>query len=215
MITLLLVDDHQIVRQGLRVLLEREDDVQIVGEAGDGLEAVRQIENLQPDVVILDLTIPKLSGLEVLRQIGKAAPDTRVIVFSVHASEPYVVEALKHGVSGYVLKDAPTEELVRAVREIVAGRHYLSPPLSERIIQGYLESIQTDELDAYETLTRREREVLHLVAEGHTNPKIAGLLSISPRTVEDHRSRLMRKLRLDSQIDLVRYALQRGIIPPS
>ena len=109
--------------------------------------------------------------------------------------------------SGYVLKDAPTEELVRAVREIVAGRHYLSPPLSERIIQGYLESIQTVELDAYETLTRREREVLHLVAEGHTNPEIAGLLSISPRTVEDHRSRLMRKLKLDSQIDLVRYAL--------
>ena len=212
--TIVLADDHAIVREGLRRLLEREPDLQVVGETGDGLEAVHLIERLQPHIALLDLTMPGLSGLEVIRQVAKVAPDTKVIVFSVHAADPYVLEALKQGVAGYVLKGSSNEELMWGVREVIAGRHFLSAPLSEQILQRYLDSLQTDEMDPYETLTRREREVLHLAAEGHTSEQIAERFSISPRTVKDHRLHLMHKLGLASQTDLVRYALRKGILPP-
>ena len=213
MTTIVLVDDHPVVRRGLRVLLEAEPEFRILGEAGEGLEAVQLVERLKPDVLVLDLMIPGLNGLEVTRQVSQRSPRTRVVILSMHANEAYVLEALRNGATGYVLKDAGADEVVKAIREVAAGRRYLSPPLSERAIETYVQKANTAPLDLYDTLTTREREVLHLAAEGHSSPEIADRLSISPRTVETHRGNLMRKLNLRTQTDLVRYALRRGILP--
>jgi DNA-binding NarL/FixJ family response regulator len=214
LITILLADDHRLVREGFRALLAAEPDFRIVGEVGDGLEAVRLAEQLKPQVLVTDLLMPALSGIEVARQIKHRGLRTRVIVLSMHANEAYVLEALRHGAAGYVLKDASASDLVHAVREVVAGRRYLSPPLSEPAIDAYLQRAQTTgKVDPYENLTNREREVLHLAADGHTNAEIAARLFISPRTVETHRANVMHKLGLRSQTDLIRFALRRGILP--
>jgi DNA-binding NarL/FixJ family response regulator len=164
-------------------------------------------------VIVLDLMMPGLNGLEATRQIGARSPQTRIVILSMHANEAYVLEALKNGASGYVLKDSSAAELVRAVREVMAGRRYLSPPLSERAIETYVQKALEAARDVYETLTNREREVLHLAAEGSSNAEIAVRLSLSARTVETHRAHMMHKLGLRTQTDLIRYALQRGIIP--
>jgi two-component system, NarL family, response regulator NreC len=213
MTTILLADDHQVVREGFRALLKSEPDFKIVGEAGDGIETVRLAEQLRPAVVVADVMMPSLNGLEVTRQIVHRLPDTKVVLLSMHADEGYVVQALHNGASAYVLKDASSAELVRAVRESIAGRRYLSPPLSEMAIRTYMEKTRdTIRQDLYETLTDREREVLQQVAEGHTNSAIAARLHLSPRTVETHRANLMHKLSLGSQADLVRYAVGRGMV---
>jgi len=212
-ITVLLADDHAVVRLGLRALIEDESDLALVGEAGDGLEVLPMVERLRPDVLVLDLIMPGLNGLEILREIPRRAPHTRVVVLSMHANEAYVLEALRHGAMGYVLKGSNAAELVRAVRSAAAGQRYLSPPLSERSLDAYAQQAQSPQPDLYESLTAREREVLHLAAEGHTSTEIAKRLFISPRTVETHRSNLMRKLGLETQTELVRYALRRGIVP--
>jgi len=211
---ILLADDHRVVREGFRALLESEPDFEIVAETGDGLDAVRLVEQHKPHVLVVDLMMPGLNGLEVARQISQRVARTRIVVLSMHANEAYVLEALKNGASAYVLKDASAAELVRAVREALAGRRYLSPPLSEPAIESYIQRAKTsDSLDLYDTLTNREREVFQLAAEGHTNNEIASRLFISPRTVETHRANVMHKLGLRSQTDLVRFALQRGILP--
>jgi DNA-binding NarL/FixJ family response regulator len=212
--TILLVDDHQVVREGFRALLAAQEDFRIVGEAGNGLEAVRMAERLEPDVVVMDLMMPGLNGLEVARQISQRCSRSRIVVLSMHSNEGYVLEALRNGASAYVLKDSSSADLVRAVREALEGRRYLSPPLSEPAIDAYIERARMGEtLDLYETLTSREREVLQLSAEGYTTPEIAAKLFISPRTVESHRANVMHKLGLRSQTDLIRFALQRGILP--
>jgi len=211
--TIVLADDHNVVRQGLRALLETEPDFRVVGEAGDGLGAVHLVERLQPDVLVLDLMLPGLSGLEVTRLVRQGSPQTRVLILSMHADEAYVLRALKNGAAGYALKDSSVADLVQAVREVAGGRRYLSPPLSERAIERYAQRAEGVTEDSYEQLTTREREVLHLAAEGHTNAEIGALLGISPRTAETHRANLMRKLGLKSQTDLIRYALRRGILP--
>ncbi|MBI2875306.1 MAG: response regulator transcription factor [Candidatus Tectomicrobia bacterium] len=211
--TIVLVDDHPVVRQGLRALLEAEPGFRVIGEAGEGVEAVQLVERLQPDVLVLDLMIPGLNGLEVTRQVSRRSSRTRVVILSMHANEAYVLEALRNGALGYVLKDAGATELLRAVREVAAGRRYLSPPLSERAIEIYVQKTDAAPLDLYETLTTREREVLQLAAEGYSATEIADRLSISSRTVETHRANLMRKLGLRTQTDLIRYALRRGILP--
>jgi two-component system response regulator NreC len=213
MTTIVLADDHHVVRQGLRSLLEAEPDFSVVGEAGDGLEATQLVERLQPDVLVLDLMMPSLNGLEVTRQVSQRSPQTHVIILSMHPNEAYVLEALRAGAAAYVLKESTSAELVRAVREAVAGRRYLSPPLSERAIEAYMQKAESAALDPFETLTAREREVLHLVAEGHTNAEIADRLFISRRTVETHRANMMRKLGLRTQTDLISYVLRRGISP--
>ncbi len=212
-ITLVLADDHIVVRQGLRTLLEAQRDFRVLAEAGDGLEAVRLVEQFKPEVLVVDLMMPGISGLEVARQAKRIAPHTRVVILSMHANEAYVMEALRTGACAYILKESTSEELVRAVREAAAGRRYLSPPFSEQAIELYARKTRDDTpLDLYETLTPREREVLHLAAEGHSNGEIARRLAISPRTAETHRTNLMRKLDLHSQTELVQYALQKGII---
>lgn len=213
-VTILLADDHRLVREGFRAVLEREKDFQIIGEAGDGLEAVRLAEKLQPQIVVVDLMMPGLNGRDVIRQIVQRVKGAKVVVLSMHASEGYVLDALKNGASAYVLKDASSAELVRAVRESFAGRRYLSPPLSEPAIAAYLDKANAGEsVDAYESLSNREREILQLAAEGFTTSAIAARLFLSPRTVETHRSNFMRKLNLHSQTDLIRFALQRGLLP--
>ncbi len=212
-IKILLADDHQMVRQGLRVMLETEPLFRIVGEAGNGIETCRLVECLVPDVLIVDLKMPGLSGLEVTRQVSQRSPQTRIVILSMYANEGYVLEALRNGAVGYVLKDSSAADLILAVRETVAGRSYISPPLSKRAIDAYIQKAKDTPLDKYETLTTREREVLHLAAEGYTSARIGGRLSISPRTVEIHRANMMRKLGLHSQTDLIRYSLQRGILP--
>jgi len=210
--TIVLADDHHVVRKGMRALLEAESDFRLVGEASDGLETVQLVERLRPDVLVLDLMMPGLNGLEVTRQVCKRSPQTRVVILSMHADDDYVLEALRNGAIGYVLKDASIDELVQAVRDAAAGRRYLSPLLGERAIDAYVRQTREATLDRYETLTDREREVLHLAAEGLTNAEVAARLSISPRTAETHRANMMRKLGLRTQTDLVRYALRRGII---
>ena len=211
--SVLLVDDHEVVRSGLRALLESENDFQIVGETGDGLEALRLLEKLNPQLLLLDLMIPSLSGIEVARQTGRISPQTRILVFTIHDNEAYVLEALRAGATGYALKDTKTAQILDAVRAVAAGRRYLSPPLTDFAIEAYVQKAQTAPREIfYDTLTTREREVLQLTAEGHTAAKIGARLFISPRTVEIHRANLMRKLSLRNQADLFRYALKKGLI---
>ena len=213
MISIMLADDHPVVRRGMQTLLEAEPDFSIVSATGDGLETVRLVERLQPDVLILDLMMPGLSGLEALRIIRQRSPRTRVVVLSMYGNNAFVATALMNGASGYVLKGCEEENLVRAVREAVVGRRYLSPPITERAIDAYIEQVRVGQLDPHETLTAREREVLQLAAEGNTGAEIAARLHISQRTVENHRANVMRKLGLKNQSELVRHAVRRGLIP--
>jgi DNA-binding NarL/FixJ family response regulator len=212
-LSIVLADDHPVVLLGMRTLLEPEPDFSIVGEAGDGLETTRLVERLQPDVLVLDLMMPGLNGLEALRIVRQRSSRTRVVVLSMHSSNAFVAEALKNGATGYVLKGSCEEDLVHAVREASAGRRFLSAPVTERAIEAYIEQSRAAELDPHETLTPREREVLQLAAEGKTSSETAARLHVSHRTVENHRANLMRKLGLQNQSELVRYALRRRLIP--
>ena len=211
-ISVVVADDHHIVRRGLRALLDGEADIRVVGEAADGLDAVAEVERLRPDVLVLDLMMPGINGLEVARRVRHRESRTQVVMLSMYGDEGYILEALRNGAMAYVLKDADPRDLLTAVRDAASGRRYLSLPLSESAVAEYMERFQTSAPEGYETLTTREREVLHLVTEGHTNARIGERLGISPRTADTHRTNLMRKLHLHSQTDLVRYALQRGII---
>ena len=211
MTTIVLADDHRMVRQGLRAILEAEPGFDVVGEAGGGREALQLVESLEPEILVLDLMMPELGGLEVMRQIGQRPFGTRVIVLSMRSSEAYVQEALRNGARGYVLKMESAEELAEAVRAVVAGKIYLGVQLSQRAIEAYVEKASEMTLDLYDTLTTREREVLHLAAEGHDAKEIGVRLTMSPKTAMTHRANLMRKLGLHSQTELVHYALQRGI----
>jgi len=211
--SVVLADDHAIVRQGLRAVLEATAEFAVVGEVADGLQVAEVVDRLRPNVLVLDLMMPGLNGLEITRQVRKRCPQTRVVILSMHADEAYVLEALRNGAAGYVLKEASIPEVAQAVREVSAGRRYLSQPLSERAIESYAEKAQAAPLDLYETLTTREREVLQLSAEGYSSTEMAARLGISPRTADTHRANLMRKLGLQRQNDLVRYAVRRGILP--
>jgi DNA-binding NarL/FixJ family response regulator len=212
MTTIVLAEDHQILREGLRALLSAEPDLTVVGEAAEGLGVADMVDRLRPDLLVVDLMMPGLGGLDVLAQVRQRVPQTRAIVLSMHADESYVLAALRNGAAGYVLKNAGVEDLLRAIRSVLAGQIYLSTQLSERAILSYVERARDAAGDTYDALTPREREVLHLVAEGHTSAEIAQRLTISPRTAEIHRTNLMRKLDLHSQTELVRYAIKRGII---
>jgi DNA-binding NarL/FixJ family response regulator len=210
-LTIFLADDHQIFRQGLQALLKTVPDFTVVGEAADGLETVRRVERLQPQVLVLDLMLPGLNGLEAARQVARRAPHTRIVILSMHANVAYVHEALRAGALAYVLKDAGLEELVNGIRAAALGRRYFSPPISEQALNAYRSRAEANFLDPYDTLTTREREVLQLTAEGLSGNAIAERLFISPRTVESHRANLMRKLGMHNQKELVRYAVERKL----
>lgn len=213
MIRILLAEDHPVVREGLRVLLEGEEDLHIVGQTGEGSAVPALVDRLHPDVLVLDMVLPEMRGLEILAELQRRSSTARVVILSMHSSEGYVLEALRAGASAYVLKQSEPEELVRAIRAAVAGRRYLSPPLSERAVEAYARRAAHDPLDSYHSLTPRQRQVLQMVAEGRTNVEIAHRLGISPRTVEAHRAGLMKKLQLRSQADVVRFAVVRGLVP--
>ena len=182
----------------------------MIGEASDGQETLQLVQELKPDVLVLDLMMPGLNGLEITRQVWRA---TKVLILSMHANEAYVIEALKKGASGYLLKDTTAVELTQAIRMVAAGQRYLSTPFSERAISAYIERAKTGSLDPYDTLTGREREILQLVAEGLSTAEISERLSISTRTVEAHRANLNRKLDIHSHADLIRFAIRKGLLP--
>jgi DNA-binding NarL/FixJ family response regulator len=212
MLKIILADDHHVVRQGLRTLLEAVLSCTVVGEAADGREAVAMVARLKPDVLVVDMLMPDLNGLEVIRRIQEDNHNTRIVVLSMYADEGYVREALRAGAHAYVLKEARADEFILAVREAVAGRRYLSPPLSERAITSYVRQVGGSTQEAHDSLSVRERDVLYLSAQGYTATQIAERLAISSRTVESHRGNMMRKLGLQTQTDLLRYALRHGII---
>ena len=212
-ITIVLADDHRVVREGLRMLLAAEPDFEIVGETSDGLEAAELSERLQPSVLVLDLLMPGLGGLDVVRRVAKRCPKTRVVVLSMHATEAHVVAALKNGAAGYVTKDAGASELVGAIRRAAQGHRYLSTPFTAMNVDAYMRRVEGTDADPYDTLTAREREVLQLAAEGKSSSQIAARLTISPRTAETHRANALRKLDLHGQTDLVLYAVRRGLLP--
>ncbi|MDD5127896.1 MAG: response regulator transcription factor [Dehalococcoidales bacterium] len=214
MITIALADDHSVVRQGLRALLESEPNFKIVGEAADGTTAAQLTEKLQPDVLVLDVMMNGMNGFEVTRQVVKRAPRTAVVILSMYGNEGYIVEALRAGAKAYILKESTAAELVRAINEVTRGRRYLGSPLSEQAIEAYLQRTGGNIADPYGTLTSREREVFRLVAQGNTSAEIAAKLFISRRTVEIHRNSVMHKLNLKTQAQLVRYAMRKGVLPP-
>lgn len=211
-ISIVLAEDHHVVRQGLRALLDTEPDFTVVGEAASGLEVADLVERLEPDILVVDFVMPGLNAPDIVRRALRVSPKTRALVLSMHANPAYVVEAMQSGAAGYVLKGSSAAELVRAIRLVAEGARHLSPPLSEAMVEAYAQRAIPTGLDLYRTLTQREREVLHLAAEGQTSAQIGGRLNISPRTVEVHRANLMRKLGLRGQSDLVRYAVGRGIL---
>jgi two-component system, NarL family, response regulator NreC len=210
-IRIALAEDHKLVREGLRALLKSEPCFELVGEASDGLQAVEIVEKLKPDVLLLDLRIPRLHGIEVLRQL-RDQQHTKVVVVSMHSDEPYVIEALKNGVSGYVLKDCPSTELIQAIRTAAAGGQYLAESLRQKAISATLKRLVPGVRGPQ--LTKRELLVLELAAEGKTSAEIASTLFISRRTAEAHRANLMKKLGLKTQTDLVLYAVRNGMISP-
>jgi two-component system response regulator NreC len=209
----LIADDHLVVRVGLRTLLESEPDMTVVGEAGHGAEAVAGAQQLQPDVVVMDISMPVMDGLEATRRIRALCPSTHVLILTVHAQERYLFPVLKAGASGYVLKSTVDTELVNAIRTVAQGGAFLYPSATRMVLEGYLARVQSGvEQDAYERLSEREREVLKLIALGHTANEIADQLALSPKSVETYRARIMEKLDLDNRAALVRYALARGLL---
>ena len=212
-LSVLLAEDHPVVREGLRAMLEAEGDFQVVGQTGNSSEVGGMVEELHPDVLVLDLIMPGIGGLNALRELARRRLNTRVVVLSMYANEAYVLEALQNGAGAYVLKQSEAAELVRGIREVAKGRRYLSPPLSQRAVEAYARrakgTIATREAD----LTAREKEVLMLVGQGFTSAQIGERLFISVRTVESHRSNLTKKLGLHSQAEMVRTALRRELTP--
>jgi two-component system, NarL family, response regulator NreC len=213
MLNIFLADDHDIVRKGLQAILSVEPDFKVVGEAKDGLETIEKVQQLQPDILVLDIMMGGINGLEVTRQLSKKCPKTGVVILSMHSNEAYVLEALHSGAKAYILKDNTTEDLVRAIREVASGRRYLSSPLSERAIEAYTQKTEPLSQDPYEQLTTREREILQLASQGWSNVAIADRLFISHRTVETHRANLMHKLGIRSNAELLQFAMLHGIIP--
>jgi DNA-binding NarL/FixJ family response regulator len=207
-IRILLADDHTVVRKGFRMLLSAQPDLEVVGEARNGREAVEQTELTQPDVVIMDVSMPELNGIEGTRRIADASPRTRILALSMHRDSVYVREMLRAGARGYLVKDADDDALLDAIRAVARGEAYLSPSVADAVLADYRKHV-TNPIDL---LTTREREVLQLIAEGKTNKDIASLLNLSVYTVEAHRGRLMEKLNLHSTGDLVRFAIRNGLI---
>jgi DNA-binding NarL/FixJ family response regulator len=211
MTTLVVAEDHALVREGLKSLLKTDPTLKPVGDASDGLQAVKAVEELKPDLLVLDLMLPRLHGLEVLRQVRKLKT-TKVLVVSMHAESPYVLEAFQSGAAGYLLKDSGAHELIKAIRLVISGQRYLSSRLTDMALNAYLKKVEGVIVDIYATLSSRERVVLQLAAEGNSSAQIGKQLFISPRTVETHRTNLMKKLSLRSQTELVRFAIRKKII---
>ena len=212
MIRILLVEDHMMVRKGLRSLLENETGIEVVDEAGNGREAIQKVESLKPDIVLMDISMPTLNGLDATRQIKRQHPDMKILILTMHTAEEYVFEVLDAGASGYVVKQSAPNELVTAIHAVSRGETYLSPKVSGIVVQEILNGVLKKKKE--HRLTEREREIVQLIAEGHSNREIADTLHISIKTVDTHRSNLMEKLDLHSIADITRYAIRNKIINP-
>lgn len=212
-VRILLADDHTVMRNGLRLLLERQPNLQVVGEAADGREAVALSESANPDVVIMDIGMPNLNGIEAARQIVNRNPRTAIAILSMHSDESYVIRALKAGARAYLLKDSAEADLLAAVRALTEGKSFFSPAISKILVEDYMRQLESRGVeDTYELLTNREREILQLLAEGRTNKVVANMLNLSLYTVETHRTHILQKLNLHSVPELILYAVRKGII---
>ena len=209
-ISVVIADDHRLVRDGLKTILETSNDITVVGEASNGLEVLKKVADLKPDVLLLDISMPQLNGLEAARRIRKEHPSTKILILTMHDEEEYSLKMVRIGVSGYLVKDSTALEVMEAIRSVHGGKAFFSPQIARILAESYREAVSEKE-DPYERLNDREREVLQLIAEGHTNKKIADILCISPKTVDNHRTNLMRKLDIHSAAALVRWATKRGI----
>jgi two-component system response regulator NreC len=212
-VRILLADDHTVMRNGLRLLLERQPNLQVVGEAADGRQAVALSESANPDVVIMDIGMPNLNGIEAARQIVTHNPRTAIAILSMHSDESYVIRALKAGARAYLLKDSAEADLLAAVRALSEGKSFFSPAISRILVEDYMRQLERQGAeDTYELLTNREREILQLLAEGKTNKEVAAMLNLSLYTVETHRTHILQKLNLHSVPELILYAVRKGII---
>jgi len=212
-VRILLADDHTVMRNGLRLLLERQPHLQVVGEAADGRQAVALCESANPDVVIMDIAMPNLNGIEAARQIVNRNPRTAIAILSMHSDESYVIRALKAGARAYLLKDSAEADLLAAVRALTEGKSFFSPAISKILVEDYMRQLESRGAeDTYELLTTREREILQLLAEGRTNKEVANMLNLSLYTVETHRTHILQKLNLHSVPELILYAVRKGII---
>jgi len=210
---IVLVEDHTILREGLRALINATDDFDVIAEAEDGLEAMRCLEKNKPDLILLDLVMPRMNGIPVIKEIKRRWPETKILVLTIHKSEEYIIEALHAGVDGYCLKDATHAELTSAIRCVLSGKSYLSPGISGKICEWFLQGKKMPEsCSSWDALTEREKEVLKLIGEGYMNKEISNYLCISVKTVEKHRSNLMKKLDLHNASALTSYAIQKGLI---
>ena len=210
---IVIAEDHTILREGLRVLLNSDPDFEVVGEAEDGRDAIQCVENLMPDLVLMDLSLPRMNGMDAIKEIKKQCPETKVLALTVHRTEEYILATLRAGADGYVLKDATHAELVMGIKSVLRGKPYLSPGVSDKVIEGYLEGRKTLRSGTpWETLTQREREVLKLIGEGYKNREIADYLYISVKTVEKHRTNLMKKLDLHNTSALTSFAMEKGLV---
>lgn len=210
---IVIAEDHTILREGLRMLLSSNPAFEVVGEAQDGLEAIRSVESLKPDLILMDLSMPRMNGVGAIQEIKKLNPSTKILVLTVHKTEEHILTALKTGAEGYILKDATHGELMLAMDNIFSGKSYLSPSISEKVIEGYLEGRKSVKSStSWDTLTQREREILKMIAEGYRNKDIADYLCISAKTVEKHRANLMKKLDLHSASSLTAFAMEKGLI---
>jgi two-component system, NarL family, response regulator NreC len=212
-IRIFLADDHTVMRAGIRLVLERQPDLHVVGEASDGRETVNAIERFHPDVVVMDIAMPNLNGIEATRQILANGAAVSIVVLSMHSDEEYVLRALKAGARGYLLKESAEADLIAAVRAVISGKSFFSPAVSRLLVEDYVRQLQDRDIeDSYDLLTTREREILQLVAEGKSNKDIANLLNVSVYTVETHRSNIMEKLNLHGVPELILYAVRKGVI---
>jgi len=212
-VRIVIAEDHTILREGLRSLLSSHPSFEIVGEAEDGREAIRCVEKFKPDLILTDLSMPKMNGMEAIKEIKRESPATKVLVLTVHKAEEYILATFRAGADGYILKDSTHSELVMAVKKVLDGKRYISPEISEKVIEGYLEGKKTlKSRTSWETLTQREREILKLIAEGYKNKEIADDLCISVKTVEKHRANLMEKLDLHNIQALTAFAIERGLV---
>lgn len=211
-IKILLVDDHHIMRQGLRVILESQSNLEVIAEAGNGREAIQKVQETKPDMMIIDISMPEMNGMEATKQIHEIAEDIKVIVLSVHSDKQFVAVMLKAGASGYLLKDCVKDELISAIDIVNRGQKYLSPQITGSVLEDYKRFLNYETQDVFTALTKREREVLQLLAEGRNTKQIASDLFISVKTVETHRQKMMNKLEIYNIPDLVKYAIQQGVI---
>lgn len=212
MIKVLVADDHTILRQGIKALLNNQGKIEVVGEAKDGREAIKMIEELLPDVVLMDIAMPGLNGLEATRRIKKKFPEIKVLVLTMYAHEEYIFQILNAGANGYLVKETAFQDLITAIKAVYRGEAFMSPSISKKVIDRYAQRAQVDKNDVCDILTTREREVLQLIAEGNSNKKIAEALFISPKTVETHRTHIMDKLNIHGRAGLIKYAIRKGII---